>query len=130
MNELNSERLTLIQSNLAELRAWEFENLPFFGTVTGSYLYHKIAERSLAQREPINRSLKDLHYSSSVSERAIRLKLREFERDGLIESKSSEEDGRVRYLIPTEKFYEMVYQHSCEFDRIFSKNMVLIEKNA
>jgi len=52
----------------------------------------------------------------------------ELERNGVIESVACQDDGRAKYLMPTEKFYEAIYLHAQEAKKIFQKNFLMIEK--
>lgn len=127
-NEIGNKQLTSIMTDLAELYQWELEHSPFLGTMTGRHLYFKIAQRSIGERALLSRSLKDLYSGAKLSEKALRTRMRELERDGVVESIASEGDGRARYLMPTEKFYEAIYRHAHEAQRIFQKNFLMIEK--
>lgn len=126
--DINSAQLTSIVSNLAELHEWELEHAPMLSTLTGRHLYYRIAQRAVGDRALLSRALKDLMGGSGYTEKALRTRMREMERDGLIESVSGEEDGRSKYLMPTEKFYEQIYMHADQVRRIFEKNFLLIEK--
>jgi DNA-binding MarR family transcriptional regulator len=74
------------------------------------------------------RSLKDLYSGAKLSEKALRTRMREFEKNGVIESAVCLDDGRAKYLMPTEKFYEAIYLHAQEAKRIFQKNFLMIDK--
>jgi DNA-binding MarR family transcriptional regulator len=127
-NEIDNKQLTSIMTDLAELHQWELDNSPFLGTMTGRHLYFKIAQRSIGERALLSRSLKDLYSGAKLSEKALRTRMRELERNGVIESVACQDDGRAKYLMPTEKFYEAIYLHAQEAKKIFQKNFLMIEK--
>lgn len=126
--EIDTAQLTAIITNLAELHEWELLNSPLLGTLTGRHLYFRMAKRAVGEREHLSRALKDLTGGSSYTEKALRTRMREMESDGYIESLSGLEDGRSKYLMPTEKFYEELYLHANQVKRILEKNYLLIEK--
>ena len=76
----------------------------------------------------LSKALKELMGSGGYTEKALRLRMRELEREGYIHSVSAEADGRSKYLVPTEKFYEAVYMHAEQVRKIFEKNFLMIEK--
>lgn len=126
--EINTAQLTAIVANLAELHEWELANAPILGSLTGRHLYYRIAQRAVGDRTLLSRALKDLMSGSAYTEKALRTRMREMEKDGLIEAISGEEDGRSKYLMPTEKMYELLYLHADQVRRVFEKNFLLIEK--
>lgn len=126
--EINTAQLTAIVANLAELHEWEIEHAPLLGTLTGRHLYYRIAQRAVGDRALLSRALKDLMGGAGYTEKALRTRMREMEKKHLIESVNGEDDGRSKYLMPTEKFYESIYLHADQVRRIFEKNFLLIEK--
>jgi DNA-binding MarR family transcriptional regulator len=126
--DINTAQLTAIVANLAELHEWELDHAPLLGTLTGRHLYYRIAQRAVGDRALLSRALKDLMGGSGYTEKALRTRMREMEKAHLIESVSGEDDGRSKYLMPTEKFYESIYLHADQVRRIFEKNFLLIEK--
>jgi DNA-binding MarR family transcriptional regulator len=126
--EINTAQLTAIVANLAELHEWELEHAPMLRSLTGRHLYYRIAQRAVGDRTLLSRALKDLMGGSGYTEKALRTRMREMERAGLIEAVNGEEDGRSKYLMPTEKMYEAIYLHADQVRRIFEKNFLLIEK--
>lgn len=128
VSEINSNQLTAIVSNLAELHEWELDNAPLLSTLTGRHLYFRIAQRAVGDRALLSRALKDLMGGSGYTEKALRTRMRDMERDGYIASVVGEEDARSKYLMPTEKFYEAIYMHADQVRRIFHKDFLMIEK--
>jgi DNA-binding MarR family transcriptional regulator len=126
--EINTAQLTAIVANLAELHEWELDHAPMLSSLTGRHLYYRIAQRAVGDRTLLSRALKDLMGGAGYTEKALRTRMREMEKAGLIEAVSGEEDGRSKYLMPTEKMYEAIYLHADQVRRIFEKNFLLIEK--
>jgi len=126
--DINTVQLTAIVANLAELHEWELDHAPMLSSLTGRHLYYRIAQRAVGDRTLLSRALKDLMGGSGYTEKALRTRMREMEKEGLIEAVSGEEDGRSKYLMPTEKMYESIYLHADQVRRIFEKNFLLIEK--
>lgn len=127
-NEINTIQLTNIVRNLAELHEWELDNAPLLNSLTGRHLYYRIAQRAVGDRALLSRALKDLMGGSGYTEKALRTRMREMESHGLIEAVNAEDDGRAKYLMPTEKMYEAIYLHADQVRRIFERNFLLIEK--
>ncbi len=125
---MNSTELTAIMRNLSDLHKWELENSPFLNTMTGRHLYFQIAKRSVVDGGLLSRSLKELYTGTQLSEKALRMRVRDLERQGVIITVPGD-DARARHLMPTEKFYEAIYHHSLEAKRIFSRDFLMIEKN-
>jgi DNA-binding MarR family transcriptional regulator len=126
--QINTWQLTAIVANLAELHEWEIDHSPLLETMTGRNLYFRIAQRAVGDRALLSRSLKDLMGGSGFTEKALRTRMREMEKNGYIASVSSEDDARSKCLMPTEKFYEAIYLHADQVRRIFEKNFLMIDK--
>lgn len=125
---INTAQLIAIIVTLTELHEWELEHAPLLATLTGRHLYYRIARRAVGDRMLLSRALKDLMGGSGYTEKALRTRMRDMEREGYVESIHSEDDARSRCLMPTEKFYESIYLHADQVKRIFEKNFFLIEK--
>jgi hypothetical protein len=126
--DMDSGQLTIIIKNLAELHQWELDHAPFLNTMSGRHLYFRIAQRAVGERALLSKALKELYCGSNLSEKALRTRMREMERGGVVRSVSCKEDARSRYLMPTEKFYEAIYLHAQQARRIFGKDFLMIEK--
>jgi DNA-binding MarR family transcriptional regulator len=126
--DMNTGQLTAIVANLAQLHEWELDHAPLLSTLTGRHLYFRIAQRAVGDRALLSKALKDLMGGSGYTEKALRTRMREMERDGYIASVNGEDDARSKYLMPTEKFYEAIYLHADQVRRIFEKDFLMIEK--
>ncbi len=115
-------------SSLAELHQWELENLPLLSTLTGRHLYYRMAEETFHPEEALTKALKDLFGGAHFTEKALRSRMREMERDGLIETITRQSDARSKQLIPTPKFHQLLEAHAEQVKRTFDKHFVLIEK--
>lgn len=130
MNEVsvNSSELTSILTTLSEFHQWELESFPLLTTLTGRHLYFRIVQRTVGEKALLTRSLKDLMVGTTYTEKALRIRMRQMESNGLIEAVSDEFDGRSKSLMPTAKFYEDIYSHANGFKKIIGKNFLLINK--
>ena len=118
-----------ILESLVGLSQWEWMNVPVTRTVIGRHVYFCLVTEVLnISQESDMRSLKHALNHPDYTDRAIRLKLREMERDGLITTMQSKLDKRVRLLVPTPKFVELVNAHARIFQRLLDKKFMLIEK--
>ncbi len=126
--EINTSQLTVIVSNLAALHEWELEFCPLLATLTGRHLYFRIAQRAIGDRALLSKALKDLMGGAGYTEKGLRNRIHQMEKEGYIVSVNGEEDGRSKYLMPTEKFYEAIYWHADQVRRIFEKDFLIIEK--
>ena len=115
-------------SSLAELHQWELENLPLLSTLTGRHLYYRMAEETFHPEEALTKALKDLFGGAHFTEKALRSRMREMERDGLIETITRQSDARSKQLIPTTKFHQLLEAHAEQVKRTFDKHFLLIEK--
>jgi DNA-binding MarR family transcriptional regulator len=118
-----------ILTSLIELKQWEWSNVPILKTVVGRHVYFSIANQMLEKNnDQTDRSLKQVLTHPGYTDRAIRMKLREMERMGLIESMSSDIDKRVRYVLPTPKFEQLVETHAKVYRSLLEKEYILLEK--
>ncbi len=122
----NRQRNALV--SLAKLHLWEQSQLRPFETMSGQFLYFKLVQQTLSGTDA-QQSLKDIHFDTQLSERAIRLKVREFEEMGLIQSVPNQSDKRARQLIPTSQMLALIEQHANAFEQVFAENLLVIEKN-
>jgi DNA-binding MarR family transcriptional regulator len=127
-SDINTRQLTAIVANLAELHEWELDHAPLLNTLTGRHLYFRIAQRAVGDRALLSKALKDLTGGSGYTEKALRTRMREMEKEGYIASVNGEDDARSKYLMPTERFYETIYLHADQVRRIFDKDFLMIEK--
>jgi DNA-binding MarR family transcriptional regulator len=126
--ELNSSLLTTMVANLAELHEWELKFCPLLTTQTGRHLFFRIAQSAVGERVLLSRALKDLMGGSGYTEKGLRNRIREMEKEGYIVLKSGEKDARSKYLMPTDKFYDAIYAHAEQARRIFGEDFLMIEK--
>ena len=115
-------------SSLAELHQWELENLPILSTLTGRHLYYRMAEETFHPEMALTKALKDLFGGAHFTEKALRSRMREMERQGLIETITRQSDARSKQLVPTEKFHELLQAHAEQVRHSFDKHYLLIEK--
>ena len=118
-----------ILSSLINIKQWEWCNLPLLHSVIGRHVYFSIATELLDKpNEPGIRSLKQVLNHPGYTDRAIRMKLREMERMGLISSVHSDIDKRVRFVLPTPKFEQLVETHAKFYRSLLEKEYIILEK--
>lgn len=128
--ETKSIKTQAILLGLAQLHQWESASVPALGTMSGRFLYFKMMEQAMGAGQASSAHLlKNIHCDAQLSERAIRLKLREFERLGYVESTTGMQDKRARQLKPTAKMLAMMEEHIQAFEQIMGKELLLIEKS-
>lgn len=114
---------------LIELNQWEWVNLPVLNSVIGRHVYLSIATELLSRpQEAGPRSLKQVLNHPNYTDRAIRLKLREMERMGLITRKYGDSDKRVRSVVPTAELVQLIEKHAKFYRSLLEKDFILLEK--
>ena len=103
---------------MIQMHDWEARHLPELQTRTGRELYFRIAEEYL--KDPKSPQLLKLLQGRST-DRAIRQRMRQFEKMGLIEVSKNAEDKRTRRVVPTEFFLQRLNQHLNQWEKL-SKN--------
>jgi len=112
---------------LADAHRWELSHHPILGTLVGRHVYLSIADEiSESDEYATVKSLKQIFSHTSITERAIRFKLRELEQEGYIKMDISIKDGRYRKLIVTDKFISVMKQHQGYLSKVFSNNLILL----
>lgn len=125
---MDSAELTALIKCMSALHAWELENLPFMQTTTGKHLYYMVAQRAVAEKSQLDKSLKDLFTSSHFTERALRNRMQEMSEQELFTTYQSSADGRNKHLIPTEQFYEHVFEHAQQIRKLLRESFLLIKR--
>ncbi len=113
---------------MSQAHRWELGSHPIFGTFVGRHVYMCIiGELCDKPYSEIRKSLKQIFSHTSITDRAIRLKLRDLEREGYIEIDYSETDGRHRNLMITEKMESLIKTHEDQLLKIFKKEFIILE---
>lgn len=115
-------------SAVLELYEWELREIPFVNSVIGRHVYLCMARQILQTRssEFSPQSVKALLSSPNFTDRAIRLKIREMERSGFLQSTSNAHDKRSKKLVATDKLVTMVDTHSTMLDRIMARDFFVV----
>lgn len=125
---INTEELSALIRGLSSLHEWETQNLDIMKTATGRHMYFSIAKRSVAEGLQPNESLKQAFGSANLSDRALRMRIREMIEEELIVSIDGRNDARCKNLIPTEKFNGYVYEHAMVARRILGNEFFIIPR--
>jgi len=112
---------------MIQIRNWEGCHHNELKTLSGQALYFRIAETYL-KHPGKDQHLKQL--AGALTERATRLKLREFEEQGLVQVLNNTVDHRTKRVIPTAKFLRILNAHLSLFKQICDEQYVMIDKNS
>jgi len=121
VNEPNLLRIMI------QIRNWENDHRNELKTLSGQELYFRIAE-SYLKNPGKDQHLKQL--AGAHTERATRLRLREFEKEGLIQVMKNTVDLRTKRVIPTAKFLRILNAHLTLFKQMCDQQYVMIDKNS
>jgi hypothetical protein len=125
MNTIKSK----LMASLADVDQQEWALAPTLKSVVGRHVYFCIARQVWAsaggKEDP---ALKQILQHPIYTDRAVRLKLREMESEGLIALDTREMDRRSRSLIPTDKLLQIYESHAEQVHNSLSKNFYLVEK--
>lgn len=120
-----------ILAHLVELSHWEWANLPLLKTVVGRHVYYCIAQDTFFNaNSPTDRSLKQVLNHPEYTDRAVRMKLRELEDEGLITRVYSENDKRARQIVPTAKLLDLMAQHAETMQKLLEKDFIILERES
>jgi hypothetical protein len=118
-----------ILARLVELSHWEWVNLPLFKSVVGRHVYYCIAQDTFFNAShPADRSLKQVLNHPEYTDRAVRMKLRELEDEGLITRVCSDNDKRARQIVPTAKLLELMVHHAETMQKLLEKDFIILER--
>jgi hypothetical protein len=127
--DIDSKELKSIIKALVKIYDWEMQSPNFFHNVTSRHLYLKIAERAIVEESLMTKSMKDIYYGSGgLTEKGIRIRLREFEENDQVRSIACKKDGRVKYVVPSESMLELIYLHATHIKKVLSEEFILIKK--
>jgi DNA-binding MarR family transcriptional regulator len=120
-----------ILAHLVELAHWEWANLPLLKTVVGRHVYFCIVyDTYFRSNDPTDRSLKQVLNHPEYTDRAVRMKLREMEEEGLITRVYNEKDKRARQIVPTAKLLDLMAQHAEHLQKLIEKDFIVWEKES
>jgi hypothetical protein len=123
---INSSSMRFLEVQ-AELQSWEIINFPLLKNTSSRQLYYSIIKEHMSSTGAV---LKGLYFGDGfgVTDRALRLKLREFESQGLITCEARESDRRSRRLIVTDDLMEKIHVHAVTCQKLFSDRFFFIER--
>jgi hypothetical protein len=123
--------IDLLQA-LAEVQMWESLNPSIFQTVAGRQLYFGLI-RHISRQEDKDlavESMKEIYYDRGINltERGVRLTIRSFEADGVLQIEKALKDRRSRRIFLTEKLQEQMTLHALVMKKAMEKNFLVIKK--
>lgn len=113
-------------SSLAELNAWERQHITILKTISGRDLYFSIIRHFFQPADAPALPLKS--FSVNQTDRATRLRIREFAEEGLLVVHMHEEDSRSRSITPTAKLYALFEKHSLATAAAFAQRFHFVSK--
>jgi hypothetical protein len=114
---------------LAEVNQWEWVELPVVRSLVGRHVYFCIVNEVLRNEKVRDgQPLKHVLFHPEFTDRAIRMKLREFELDGLIERFPDDVDKRYRRLVPTQALLDAIDKHAQILRQTIEKTTYCIDK--
>jgi len=115
--------------SIAEMERWEWNNIAVARSVVGRHVYYSIA-RQIALNSSDSKSLplKFLLFHPDLTDRAMRMKMRHFEMEGLIEFLPGDVDKRHKVLVPTQTLIDLVESHACTLRRTIEESTYCISK--
>lgn len=113
----------------SEVQHWEWAEIPAARSLVGRHVYFCIAKEVLLNPDMgAGQPLKHLLFHPAFTDRAIRMKLRDFELDGLIEMLPSDTDKRFRRLVPTQALMDLIAKHARTLRQTIEKTTYCINK--
>lgn len=111
---------------LMQVHQWETSSNPLLSTIVGRHIYLCIiSELSKNGEINVSRSLKQIFLHPTLTDRAIRLKLRDLESQGYIVTEINETDGRTKSIKVTDKFFGFMDDHNRILASSYRKNFLL-----
>jgi DNA-binding MarR family transcriptional regulator len=101
-----------------QLRQWERERMPTYGTSLGFELFMKLAELAQDIEGPREGVLKRLYLELPYTHQAVRMHLRRLESDGWISLSPSPTDTRVRLVELSSAYIDLFDAYMTEFKSV------------
>lgn len=112
---------------LTQVHQWETHGNPLMSTIIGRHIYLCIiCELNRYGEIDSSKSLKRIFSHPTLTDRAIRLKLRELEKTGYVTTELSHRDGRSRTLKLTQKFLDLVDEHNMVMANSYKNKIVML----
>lgn len=96
-------------------------------TMSGQALYFKLASSLLIDSQGKLQPLKLLN--DRVTDRAMRTRIREFQKLGLVEVVDNESDARVKGVVSTDMFLKHLDRHLKLFKQLCDKRYLMVKKS-
>lgn len=111
------------------MNQWEWSELPAARSLVGRHVYFSIVKEVVQKEAKAGQPLKNIFFHPVFTDRAIRMKLRDFELDGLIELQPSDTDKRFRRLVPTQALIDVIHKHARLLRQTIEKTTYCIDKD-
>ena len=113
--------------SMAEVFDWELKNLPFLKSSSGRSLYYALLMQCCINPVRTKFPFKTLH--TYLTDKALRVRIHEFEKLGLLTFDSDIRDGRARTVTPTDKLMALFGLHSAALREKFSQRFLFFPKD-
>lgn len=113
--------------SLTEINAWECEHMPFMRLSSGRALYFALLEQCFLHPEQISFPLKSL--TAHLTDKALRIRLQQFVKLGLVRMEECEHDARVRAVTPTKTLMALFDMHATAVKEIFLKRFIYVRRS-
>jgi DNA-binding MarR family transcriptional regulator len=115
--------------SLAELDLYVWQREPLFAGTVGRHVYMCLANELIhLEKSLLERSIKQIFQHPDLTDRAVRLKLRELELHGFIEVEATYADRRTKSLKPTLKLMNLYENHAEKGAEILNKHFYMIDR--
>jgi len=98
---------------MQSVHQWETSKNPLLSTIVGRHIYICIISE-IEQNYPtkiLSKSLKQIFTHPTLTDKAIRLKLRDLEAKGYIKTEVNDFDARAKRILVTDKFVALMNEH-------------------
>ena len=101
--------------------------MPFINSTSGRALYFSVVQHFLLEEGDEALPLKS--FQAHLSDRATRMRIRDFEQLGLLVVEDSESDHRSKTISPTPKLWDLFNQHNLAMRGFFRKRFNYVPTN-
>lgn len=125
-----TEEQKALAATLAELHYWELKQMPLLHTMTGRSLYFRILQEALkAQIDNVgDQNPMEVFNNNHFTDRAMRVRMQSMCKEGLLEMVPAPNDGRIKHVLPTEKFFALGNAHAMQLRKLLEQRFIIVNK--
>ena len=113
---------------LAAISEWERKHLPFIKSTSGRDLYFLIVKHFLLP-DKVAPLIPLKSFTFDLTDKAMRQRMHEFEKLGLLAIEVSAEDGRSKTIRPTARLHRLFISHTLATRECFSHHFHFVKKD-